>query len=263
MESLIFRLEFSRFDHGFKMSKMKRYFIIAIISAVVMGCSPLFYNNTLEYTEDFPQTAVSCFDSVSVSKDAFMEMISNIDTCIIRYDGEMHLLADGLSHALNEAWWHYRWKVQYDTDRDSVKLWDSSTVTFRSFLDVQDRPLYYIGRLNLSDDFDSYLIASSDLQSVDDYPLQVFNYIYIVNIKDDKFSSMVKLWSAEFCAIAPQFTYTAFSNSKIFRQREMGDFCMSDVIVNFSIWSPDTWFLGKPTHGIRFRFNSDGKVEIL
>lgn len=247
---------------------MKQCFIIAIVSLVLMmGCVPLYYNNTLEYTEEFPQAAAPDFDSVSVSMDAFAGMISNTDTCGFRYDGEMFPLPYEISHVLNEAWWHYRWKIQYDTDKDSVVLWDSTTATFQTFLAKQDGPLSYIGKLNLSDDFDSYLIASSassELQLEDvDFPLQVFNYIYLVNIKDNDISSMVKLWSAEFCDFAPQYTYTAISNGKKFRQREIGDFCFSDAIVSFSVWSPDTWFIGKPTCGVRFRFNSDGKVQIL
>ena len=258
--------------------RLHKYMLLALVFICSTGCGVVrngMYNNTLEFVNDIG-LAVSFPESDTIlDEEMFKTLIANVDTCAILYEHMMKPVSKELSDVLFLGWYQHVWERNFEPNINDEFPYDSTFRVFEYYLDDRKRQesFYYIGRVLLSENFDSYLVATKEsdekLQRWEDakkespelaeWPNSIYNRIYIVNVKDSLMISMTMLWWAWDDEFAPRFTYTIAKDNE-FRQRECNIF--SENYNGFQLFNPETWFLRDPTKGIKFRFDKNGNVVL-
>ena len=260
-------------------NRIQKYVIVIPLFILITSCVSLrngIYNNSLEYVNDI-ELAVSFPESdITLEEGAFKALIGNVDTGAILYEHLMKPVPKELSDALFLGWYKNVWERDFEPNINDEFPYDSTYRVFEYYLnDCKKREtFFYIGKVLLSEKFDSYLVATkesdekqriweestmecSELASL---PNSIFKRIYLVNVKDYSMLSMTMLWWAWNYAFDPRFTYTTISKHDVFLQRECNIFGENQD--GFKIVNPMTWCLRDPTKGVRFVFDENGKVVL-
>ena len=257
---------------------MHKLLLLLSVFILSTGCVSLRndkYNNTLEYVNNIG-LAVSFPESDILHEEAFKALIANVDTGAILYEHMMKPVTKELSDALFLGWYKDVWERNFEPNINDEFPYDSTFRVFEYYLNdcKKQETFYYIGKVFLSEKFDSYLVATKEsdekLQKREDakrespelaeWPNSIYNRIYIVNVKDSLMVSMTMLWWAWEYEFDPRFTYTIAKNNS-FRQKEFNIF--GEDYDGFKLFNPDTWFLRDPTRGVKFKFDSNGNVVLL
>lgn len=253
-----------------------RLLFIVSMFILLTSCSAIqksMYNNTLEYVNDIGLAVSFPASDTLLEEEAFVALIANVDTGAILYEHMMKPVPKELSDALFLGWYKSVWERDFEPNINDEFPYDSTFRVFEYYLyDCKKREtFFYIGKVFLSEDYDSYLVASKEsdenlerwekakIEWLDfrDTPNSIYKRIYIVNVKDSRIVSMTMLWWAWNYDFNPSYTYTTVKN-KVFRQRECN---ISDY--GFSLSIPETWFLRDPTRGVKFVFDKNGRVVLL
>lgn len=259
--------------------QIPRILFIVSMSILLTSCSAIrnnMYNNTLEYVNDIGLTVSFPESNTVLDEDIFKALIANVDTGAILYE-HMKPVSEELSDILFLGWYQNVWSRDYlPYINDDGYPYDSTYRVFEYYLNNCKtwETFYYIGKVSLSEEYDSYLVASRESDErlhrwektkkewpeLNECPNSIYNRIYIVNVKDFQMVSMTMLWWTWDYDFDPRFTYTT-AKGKEFIQRECNIY--SDSYNGFSLFNPQTWFLRDPTKGVKFVFDKNGRVVLL
>lgn len=256
---------------------IQKHLFLIIVLSLFTGCVSLrndIYNNSLEYVNDIGITVSFPESDITLEEKTFKDLIANIDTGTILYEYMLKPVPKELSDALFLGWYKDVWERNIEPNINDEFPYDSTSRVFEYYLNdcKKQEIFYYIGKVFLSEKFDSYLVATTESdekqkekevlikenQELALWPKSIYNRIYIVNVKESIVISMTMLWWAWDYDFEPRFTYTTISKHGVFRQRECNIF--NENYDGFKIFNPETWFLRDPTKGIRFVFDENGKV---
>ncbi len=256
--------------------RINKYQLFATLFIISTGCVSMHndvYNNSLEYVNDI-RLEVSFPDSDStLDEEVFKALIANVDTGVILYEHLMEPVSKELSNTLFLGWYKNVW----ERDFEPYINYDSTYRVFEYFLSdcKEQETFYYIGKVCLSGNYDSYIVATTESDEKQQrwvaltkecpelalLPDSIYKRIFIVNVKNSLMVSMTMLWWAWDNEINPRFTYTTISKRGVFLQRESNIF--SADYHGFRLFNPETWFLFDPTKGVRFKFDSNGRVVVV
>ena len=160
------------------------------------------------------------------------------------------------SYWCKEQWLRYYQdtNVLFYNQRDYSNEYESFLLSFRN-----SYVLYYLGRIHLSDNYNSHLVLSCKKypQSVNkDIAFPKEKSIILVNVKDSLFQSMTEI--VFYFSDGPDYRY--ITDLKKDTVRQMLLLSASDEI---PWWRLERWCFDRPLKGALFRFNEYGKVEIL
>lgn len=258
---------------------INKYLLLITMFILSTGCVSLrngMYNNSLEYVNDIGLAVSFPESDILLEEEAFMALIANVDTGAILYEHMMKPVPKELSDALFFGWYKNVWEQNFEPNINDEFPYDSTHRVFEYYLNDCKKweTFYYIGKVLLSENYDSYLVATKESDEERQrweelikecselalWPNSIYNRIYIVNVKGSLMVSITMLWRAWEYEFNPRFTYTT-AKGKVFRQRECNIF--SEDYDGFKIFNLETWFLRDPTRGVRFKFDDEGKVVVL
>lgn len=258
--------------------RIQMFLIVVSVFVLSTGCVSIrddIYNNSLEYVNDIGLEVSFPEPVPTLDEEMFKALIANVDTGAIFYEYMMKLVPKELSDALFLGWYKHVWERDFEPCINDGCLYDSTYRVFEYYLNDRKtlETFYYIGKVYLSEEYDSYLVASKEsdekqqkweelIKECPELALlshSIYKRIYIVNVKDSLLASMVMLWWAWDYDFDPRFTYTTVKD-KVFRQRECNIF--SESYPGFRLFNTETW-LRDPTRGVRFKFDDEGKVVVL
>ena len=260
--------------------RIHKSLLFASMLVLATGCGSMIrcvYNNSLNYVNDIGLEASFPESDSTLEEEAFKTIIANVDTGAILFEQLMRPISEELSNTLFLVWYKSVWERDFEPFITDDFPYDSTSRVFEYYLgDRKEREtFYYIGEVSLSENYDSYLLAATeseekhkqwedlikDCPQLVEYPNQIYNRVFVVNVKDTIIVSMTMLWWAWNYDFDPSFTYTTIPKQGVFLQKECNIF--SEYYHGFRLLNPETWFLHDPTKGVRFKFDDDGRVVVL